>query len=106
VKVVFTLTPAESKRLIAKAVVKMPEVQAALEKAYVILPGGTTNAIVAQELLGQDITPARFTRGSSPTLALRHEPDGSAAFPDILHKGAVVQKTIREHWMISTVRRD
>jgi len=97
VKAVFTLTPAESKRLIAKAVVKMPEVQAALEKAYVILPGGTTNAIVAQELLGQDITPARFTAGIvTHGLLCVTNPTDRQPFPIILHKGAVVQKTIRE----------
>jgi hypothetical protein len=40
-RAVFTLTPAESKRLIAKAVVQMEEVQVANERGYVIIAGGT-----------------------------------------------------------------
>ena len=43
-KTIFTLTSAESRRLIAKAVVSMPEVKTAWEKAYLLLAGGTTNA--------------------------------------------------------------
>ena len=51
-KAAFTLIPSESRRLIARAVVKMEEVRVALEKAYLILGGGTTNGYIAQELLG------------------------------------------------------
>lgn len=53
-KALFTLTPAESKRLIAKAVIKMDYFQKAWEDAYVLIAGGTTNAFIAQELLGWD----------------------------------------------------
>jgi len=97
VKAVFTLTPAESKRLLAKAVVQMPEVRAALEKAYVILPGGTTNAFVAQELLGMDVVPARFTAGIvTHGLLCVTNPGDRQPFPIILYQGRVVNKTIRE----------
>ncbi len=96
-KAVFTLTPAESKRLIAKAVVQMPEVRAAREKAYIILGGGTTNAYVAQELLGGEFQPGRFTAGISTNgmLCVTAVPE-RIPFPIILHKGEVVKKTIRE----------
>ena len=47
-KAVFTLTSSESRRLIAKAVVQMPEFKTAWEKAYVLLAGGTTNAFISQ----------------------------------------------------------
>ena len=53
-KAVFTLKSAASRRLIAKGLVQMPEVKEAWEKAYVLLAGGTTNAYVAQELMGTD----------------------------------------------------
>jgi hypothetical protein len=97
VKAVFTLTPAESKRLIAKAVVRMPEMQAALEKAYVIVTGGTGDAFVAEELLGREFPPARFTAGISTNgLLCITNPQERIPFPVILHKGEVVQKTIRE----------
>ena len=46
---ILVLTPAESKRLIAKAVVAMPQVKRALEKGRVIIANGTTTASVAGE---------------------------------------------------------
>ncbi|HEX9006536.1 MAG TPA: hypothetical protein VF889_04540 [Bacteroidota bacterium] len=96
-KALFALTPAESKRLIAKAVVRMPQMQAALEKAYVILGGGTTNAFIAEELLGKRIEAARFTAGICTNgLMCVTPPADRVPFPVILHKGNVVQKTIRE----------
>jgi hypothetical protein len=50
---ILVLTPAESKRLIAKAVVAMPQVRRALEKGRVIIANGTTTAFVAEEILGR-----------------------------------------------------
>jgi len=96
-KAAFTLTPAESRRLIAKAVVQMPEVKDALEKAYVIIAGGTTNAFVVQELLGRSIQPARYTAGIvSNGVACVTNPADREPFPVILRKGQLVDKTIRE----------
>ena len=88
-KAVFTLTSAESRRLIAKGVVAMPEFKAAWENAYVILAGGTTNAYIAQELLGkQGISPEKCTVGISTTgvLCVTH-PDSREMFPSIYKKG-------------------
>ena len=65
-KAVFTLTSAESRRLIAKAVLAVPEVQKAWNEAYLLLAGGTTNAFVAQELLeDRSIEPGLCTAGIS-----------------------------------------
>ncbi|PXF52950.1 MAG: hypothetical protein C4B56_04085 [Candidatus Methanophagaceae archaeon] len=50
-KVLIVLTPSESKRLIAKAVRKLEEVERALEHGTIIIGLGTTNAYVAEELL-------------------------------------------------------
>lgn len=94
----FTLTPAESKRLIAKATVAMEEVKVAKDRAYVILTCGTTNAFVAQELLGKkDFDPGRFAAGTSTkgvlcvtNIATRYRS------PIVLHKGQLVNKTIQE----------
>ncbi len=60
---IMTFTTAESKRLIAKAVVAMPQVRAALERGRVIVGGGTTNAYIAEELLGKPVAPGYFTKG-------------------------------------------
>ncbi len=51
----ITLTSSESKRLIAKGVAALPSIQKALKNYTIILAGGTTNAFIAEELLGQTI---------------------------------------------------
>jgi hypothetical protein len=50
-KIVVALTPSESKRLIAKGVKNLEEVQQALKQGTVIITLGTTNAYVAEEIL-------------------------------------------------------
>jgi hypothetical protein len=50
-KILMTLTPSESKRLIAKGVRNLEEVQWALKHGTVIITLGTTNAYVADEIL-------------------------------------------------------
>jgi len=62
-RAVVVLTPAESKRLIARAVKEMPEVKAALKKGRVIIIGGTTTAFVAEEILGREIDKFWFAAG-------------------------------------------
>jgi hypothetical protein len=59
----ITLTPAESKRLIAKAVVKLREVKKAFKNGIIVIGVGTTNAYVAEELLGEKIERERFVAG-------------------------------------------
>ena len=97
-KTVFTLTSAESRRLIAKAVVAMPEFKKAWEDAYVLLAGGTTNAFIAQEMMGREgIEPARCTVGLSTDglLCVTH-PDSRKSFPNVFYKGEAVEKTLAE----------
>ena len=106
-KAVFTLTPAESKRLIAKAVVEMEEVKVAKEKAYIILAGGTTNGFIAQELLKEKIEPQRFTAGTNICgLLCVTNPGDRHSFPVILERGQVSQKDFKaalEDFSIHTV---
>lgn len=47
----MTLTPSESKRLIAKGVMNLEEVRRALKRGTIIIGLGTTNAYVAEEIL-------------------------------------------------------
>ncbi len=51
------LNPAESRRLLAKATVALPEVQHAFEHGTIIIGRGVTNAFVTEELLGVVIEP-------------------------------------------------
>lgn len=97
-KAVFTLKSAESRRLIAKAVVAMEEVKQAKEKAYIILAGGTTNGFIAQELLNdRSIEPHRGTVGTSTHGVLCvTNPKFRKPFPNVIYKGQPVEKSITE----------
>lgn len=95
----FTLIPAESRRLIAKAVVQAPEVKQAMEKAYVVINGGTTNGYVAQEMAGADVKPEEFTAGTASHRLLcvtDLPPKRALPFPIILYKGERKAITIPE----------
>ncbi len=62
-RALVTLTPPEGKRLIARAVAAMPEVQDALKHGFVYIATGTTAAYVAEEILGEDIEKEKWTVG-------------------------------------------
>ncbi len=62
-KVQLTLTPAEGKRLIAKAVACMELVQQAYKDGIVIIATSTSTAYVAEELMGKELEKGMFTAG-------------------------------------------
>lgn len=51
-RAVFALNPWESKRLIGRAVARLPEVRHALAEAQIVIAHGSTNVFVAEEILG------------------------------------------------------
>jgi len=55
VSAIVSLTVAESKRLIAKGVAALPEVRRAMQNGRIVIARGSTNAYVAEELLGTPI---------------------------------------------------
>ena len=59
----LVLTVSEGKRLIAKAVAKMPIVREALANGMIIIAKGTTNTYVAEELLGRKIPHGAYVYG-------------------------------------------
>ena len=59
----FVLTPPESKRLIAKGIAALPELQKALQKGTVIVSWGSTCACVAEELLGEQVDSEQYVAG-------------------------------------------
>ena len=59
----FTLTAAESKRLIGKAVAALPEIQNAKKKGYLLVGRGSTNAYILEELLGSKIKKEGYMAG-------------------------------------------
>lgn len=59
-----TLTPAEGKRLIGRAIARMDVVQNALKNGIIVIATSTTNAFVVEELLGKKIEEkGMFTAG-------------------------------------------
>jgi hypothetical protein len=60
---VVVLTPAESKRLLAKAVAGLPEVRWAYANGRLAITSGSTDAFVVEELTGEKIEPYRFCVG-------------------------------------------
>jgi hypothetical protein len=62
-RAVVVLNPSQSKRLIARAVAQLPEVQLAHRRGRLIIGNGTTNAFVAEELLGQPVPKWRYAAG-------------------------------------------
>jgi hypothetical protein len=92
----MTLTPAESKRLIAKAVAALPEVKMAMRSGTIVVGVGTTNAHVVEELLGKKVDKSRFVAG----VVL---PKGTCVVPKekrlreiIIRKGRVAGSTMDE----------
>ena len=59
----FTLTPAESKRLLGKAIAALPEVQNARNNGYLLISRGSTTAFVAEEVLGTKVAKERYMAG-------------------------------------------
>ncbi len=94
----YVVTPAAGKRLIAKAVAGMPEMQKALKTGTVVVIAGTTNGYVAEEILSSlgetGFRKERFFRGvtlppGSPLRENGRMPDESR-FPGdvVIVKGA------------------
>jgi len=62
-KAIVVLRPRESKRLIAKAVVALPEVLRAKRKGIICVSMGHTNAYVVEELIGENINKEKYMAG-------------------------------------------
>jgi len=93
----IVLTPAESKRLIAKSIAKKDEIKRAMERAYVILCEGSTNVMIAQEIFGLSIACENFTCGMSVGRTLCNSKlEVRSNFPLVAYKGKLVDLTYKE----------
>jgi hypothetical protein len=90
----FVLTVAESKRLIAKAVAALPEVQEAMENRTVVVATGTTNAYVLEELWGKKIDKRAYRSGITTPKEPEKDPEPQAdKIPDkVFIKGEVADQ--------------
>jgi len=93
---IFALTPSESKRLIAKAVARMPQVQWALEHGRIVIANGTTTAFVAEEILGKPVPKYNYAAGYIGRGLLTQTAPEERMRPYVLVKGQVVDISFRE----------
>jgi hypothetical protein len=83
-----SLTVAQSKRLIAKALVQAPVVQRALTDGWVVVCPGTTNGYIVEELLNQSIDKSDYVTGR--TLPIGYDgPTCGKKRPDVVLKEGV-----------------
>jgi len=54
-RALVTITPTEAKRILGKAVATMEPVRNALKKGTIVICLGTTNAFVAEEIIGREV---------------------------------------------------
>lgn len=87
----MTLTPIQSKMLIAEGVAAHPSVRRALEDGTIIIGHGTTNAYVASRLTGEDIDPLKFSAGIIRNGELDVTPKDERLPAVILRKGKRVE---------------
>jgi len=87
----FTLTPAESKRLLGKAVAAMPEVQHAKNNGYLLVARGSTNAFVLEELLQKKVEKERYVAGQVIKGVLCALDPDLRIKPITFHKGQVLE---------------
>jgi len=85
VRAQLSLTVAEGKRLIARAIASLPEVRSALKHGRILLKGGTTVSALAEELVG---TPLRISGRISPrgAQAAQH-PDPASPHTVVIERG-------------------
>lgn len=96
----FTLTPAESKRLIAKGIAALPEIQQARKNGYLLIGRGSTNAYIVEELLGKNIRKEGYVAGQVIKGVLCALGAGERTKPVTFHKGevlAVEPNTVLDH---------
>ena len=91
------LTVAESKRLIAKGVAVIPEVQEAMQDGMVVVATGTTNAYVLQELWGEKFDLRRYRSGiTTPTIPEKTAEKQEDPLADIVfRKGEIARELDR-----------
>ena len=92
------MTPAESKRLIAKGVAQLPEVKQVLKKGTLLISRGTTNAFVAEEVLGISISKSDYTAGIITEGELRATSQQRRLKPYVIRDGKVAEVSLEEAW--------
>jgi hypothetical protein len=101
---IAVLTPAESKRLIGKAVAMLPEVRKALKEGRIIISEGTTNAYVVEELLGISCSKENYACGAVAGGGLSAVPTEDRIMPHMLKRGKPVDSRPPDEQRNKTVK--
>ena len=91
-KLLVTLTPSESKRLIARGLLAFEPIQTALQNGYLCITLGTTSSYLVEEILGE-YDKTRHAAGIVVSKGLAVTDRKERAFDAIFHKGELVEKT-------------
>jgi hypothetical protein len=91
-KLLVTLTPAESKRLIARGLLALDLVQAALENGYLCITLGTTSGYLVEEILGE-YDKTRHIAGIVVSKGLAITDKENRASDAIFYKGEYIENT-------------
>lgn len=94
-RALVVLSPGASRRLIGRGVAALSQVQQALGDGLVVVTLGTTNAYVAEELLGRGIEKERFCAGFIGDTLTWVPPDLQAK-PLVLRRGQAVEVSADE----------
>ncbi|MFQ5975111.1 MAG: hypothetical protein ACE5J5_02170 [Candidatus Hydrothermarchaeales archaeon] len=95
-KAQVSLTPTESKRLIAKAVKEHQKVKDALENGIVAIALGSTNAFVAEEILGRTIEKERYVAGIVDEKGSCVVPAKERIKEFVLERGKVIEEGLED----------
>lgn len=98
-KAEIALTPAESKKLIAKAIVQMDSVLKAMKKGILVICKGSTIAYVLEEIQGSKIDKGKYTAGYIGLKGLSVNPkvpDEKIYVNGILKKDVVLADIVKE----------
>lgn len=97
ISVMVSLTPSESKRLIAMGIKATPEVKYALQNGLIIIARGTTSAFVAEEVMGKPVAPkSEYSRGIILDGELKVNLRRGAGNDFILKKGTIWDTSWKE----------
>ena len=86
-----SITVAESKRLIAKGLMKYPPFKERLEKGHVIVNKGTTNTYIAEELLNDTLSTGEYVLGHILPEKGNVKLDRSKSRQELVLKNGVIQ---------------
>jgi len=93
---IVVLLPSESKRLIARGVLALPEVRRVLKEGLFIVSRGTTTAYIAEEILGVKLPKSNCTAGIVTDSRLSVTIPQEGLGPWVFRKGVKIEESAEE----------